>query len=169
MTSAAVAACPVVVVRGAVEPARSDAPPVVVGIDESPSSNAALAFAFDEAHLRRSPLVAVHAWIDQGGIDRSSSAFVDRSAAKEDQCPPPGGPDPSLVGEVPRCGRHVGRRSRGPAEVLVAQSRGAALVVVVVGSRGRGGVVGLLLGSVGQAMIHHADCTVAVVRTGETA
>ncbi|GAY07660.1 universal stress protein [Pseudonocardia sp. N23] len=165
MTSAAVAACPVVVVRGAVEPARSDAP-VVVGIDESPSSNAALAFAFDEAHLRRSPLVAVHAWIDQG-IDRSSSAFVDRSAAKEDQCPHLADrirpwsekyPDVAVTRVVAR---------DGPAEVLVAQSRGAALVVV--GSRGRGGVVGLLLGSVGQPMIHHADCTVAVVRTGETA
>jgi nucleotide-binding universal stress UspA family protein len=49
-----------------------------------------------------------------------------------------------------------------PARVLVDQSADAQLIVV--GSHGRGGVAGLLLGSVGHAVLHRADCPVAIVR-----
>jgi len=52
-----------------------------------------------------------------------------------------------------------------PAEMLLAAASGAELLVV--GSRGRGGFAGLLLGSVSQTCAHHARCPVVIVRRGE--
>jgi nucleotide-binding universal stress UspA family protein len=153
--------CPVVVVRGAdPDTAPRQDGPVVVGVDGSPNSRAALDFAFEAAALRGAPLTAVHAWSDlpvvtvwelttdwhliQQNESEALSQWLAEGRAHHPDVP---------VDEV------VVRD--GPAHVLLEHARTAQLVVV--GSRGRGGFRGLLLGSTSQAMIQHAACPVAVV------
>lgn len=157
---AAHADCPVLVARGE---ARADGP-VVVGVDGSPLSNLAVGFAAEEASLRGTGLVAVHTWT--GPV----------SAGPGDMLPPVY--DPDLVEEqerlvlaeavagigdrypdVPVTERLVRGR---PANLLVEESRAAQLVVL--GARGLGGFAGMLLGSVSQAVLHHAHCPLAIVR-----
>ena len=159
---AARAACPTIVVRpaqpGGAVPVDG---PVVVGVDGSPTSEAALAFAFDAAAARRSPLVAVHAWRDTL-IDSSFANTSDWQAVENDE---------QLVLAERLAGwgakypdvsvERVIVQDR-PEHALRARSLGAQLLVV--GSRGRGGVVGTILGSVSQSVLRHAGCPVAIVR-----
>jgi nucleotide-binding universal stress UspA family protein len=158
------AECPTVVVRGEAEPPDA-ASPVVVGVDGSPTSAAALAFAFDAAAARKVPLVAVHTWWDLL-VDPSLAPLLDWDAIEDDERQVLA---ERLAGwgekypDVP-VERLVTREH--PSRALVEQSRRAQLVVV--GSRGRGGVAGLVLGSVSHAVLHRAHCPVAVVRS-ETA
>jgi nucleotide-binding universal stress UspA family protein len=157
---AARAQCPVVAVRGADHDG-----PVVVGVDGTPVGEAAIAFAFAEASARGAGLVAVHTWTDlvlevalAGGpadldfsvlAQQAEEVLGERLAGWQEKYP-----DVSVT-------RHVSREraSRG----LLRHAEGAQLVVV--GSRGRGGFRGLLLGSTSQHLLHHAPCPVAVVRT----
>ncbi|MEU7815209.1 universal stress protein [Pseudonocardia sp. NPDC049154] len=155
---AAGAACPVVVVRGA----RSPDGPVVVGVDgRGAADEPALHFAFEEAALRGSPLVAVHTW-SGAVLDPFLVPTLDPKAvlAEEEQ----------LLEErvAPWRSKYAGTEVRlavafdGAARELVTHSEGAGLVVV--GSRGLGSLGGLTMGSVSQAVLHHAACPVAVVR-----
>jgi nucleotide-binding universal stress UspA family protein len=152
------AACPVVVVRG--DRARDDAP-VVVGIDGSSVSEAALAFAFDAAAARGVDLVTVHAW-SSTAIDEELESLVDWDAVVEDAVLAE-----RLAGwgqKYPQVSvRRTVVRDRA-VRALVDASAEAQLVVV--GSRGRGNAVGLLLGSVSHGVLHDAHCPVAVVRPG---
>jgi nucleotide-binding universal stress UspA family protein len=157
------ASCPVIVVRGS-EPDRTGPrpEPVVVGVDGSPTSEAATAFAFEAASLRRVPLVAVHVWRDVL-VDATMAPLLDWDVIDSDEREVLA---ERLAGwtekypDVPV--RRLVARDR-PARALVEESGRAQLVVV--GSRGRGGFHGLLLGSVSQALLHHARCPVAVVRS----
>jgi nucleotide-binding universal stress UspA family protein len=157
---AARAECPVVVVRGE---RASDAGPVVVGIDGSPISEAALAFAFEAAATRTAPLIAVHAWADSV-LEAAVAPLLDWDAIEADEhrllaerLAGWGGKYPDV--EV----RRVVARDR-PAHALLEQATGTAAQLVVVGSHGRGSVAGLVLGSVSHAVLHHSPCPVAVVR-----
>jgi nucleotide-binding universal stress UspA family protein len=155
-------ACPVVVVRGP-EPAISAARtgPVVVGVDGSPDGEAAVAFAFEAAAVRGVPLVAVHTWLDLL-VDPTTAALLDLDALEDDER---GVLAERLAGWSERypdvAVRRLVVRDR-PAHALVQESKGAQLVVV--GSRGRGGLAGMVLGSVSHAVLHHSHCPVAVVR-----
>jgi len=155
--------CPVAVVRHlpAVAP---DRPGVVVGSDGSPVSEAAVAEAFRQADARLLPLTVVHTWqLDYTGTGMAvlESEELRRQLAQEER---------ALAAEVvagwsekyPDVVVHQHVMQAHPVQALVQHSRGAELLVV--GSRGRGGFRGLLLGSVSQGVLHHAECPVLVVR-----
>jgi nucleotide-binding universal stress UspA family protein len=158
---AAHAHCPVVVVRGlGAGTPPPEGGPVAVGVDGSPASESALGFAVEEAVALGAPLLAVHAWQDIAVGDAKGRLLHTDSVADEGQArldvslAPWRAKHPELVIEP------VVVRDR-PARALVRCSAGAQLVVV--GSRGRGPLAGLVLGSVSQAVLHHAASPVAVV------
>jgi nucleotide-binding universal stress UspA family protein len=133
--------------------------PVVVGIDGSPASEAATAIAFDEASRRGVELVAVHAWSDYlvaelPGIDwsdvktQAEETLAERLAGWQERYP-----DVTV--------RRVVTLDR-PTHQLLEQSESAQLTVV--GSHGRGGFAGMLLGSVSSAVAASARMPVIVAR-----
>ena len=157
------APCPVVVVH----PERAGAPdgPVVVGVDGSALSERAVEHAVAEAVAADAPLLAVHAWLlpQVGGPELAAYGAVDETEHRRAHDVHAALLAESLAGWADkhpdlRVEQRVLEDHTGHA--LVAASRGARLVVV--GSRGRGGFRGLLLGSVSSAVVHHADCPVMV-------
>ncbi|MFE9774450.1 universal stress protein [Streptomyces sp. NPDC005931] len=158
--------CPVLVVR---EPGAEDGP-VVLGVDGSAAGAEAVGFAFAEAALRGTDLVALHAW---------TTWNAPLPAPPDAAAPYANEPGALAAGEERLLAETLaGQQERypdvkvrhrvvhgGTREALIEASRTARLLVV--GARGRGGFSGLLLGSVSQAMLHHAHCPVAVVRGGE--
>ena len=141
---------------------------VVVGVDGSEASSAALRWAADEARLRGATLKVVEAWhvpsVGYGAyVALPPDSFEDwakqTSASLEEQLTKVLGeePGPSVVREV----------LEGPAaKAILEAATGAELVVV--GSRGRGGFSGLLLGSVSAQVAHHARCPVTIVPEGDS-
>lgn len=144
---------------------------IVVGIDGSPPADDALRWALDEARLRGADLEVVHAWehpavamVQYGNVALPVTARDELEKAAEE-----------LIRRTLRdvVGAKAGQpvtlstviREGKPSEVLVAESKDAAMVVV--GARGRGGFSSLLLGSVSSQVVHHA--TVPVVVVHETA
>lgn len=156
-TVAAHARCPVVVVG--TEPPESAADlPVVAGITDDRAADGVLDFAFREAAARRAPLTVVHAGRPGAVEPRHPERFF-------------GGTAPALAARVANyASRYPGVTvtshvaGAAAADELVAASTRAQLVVV--GSRGRGRVSGLVLGSVGQYLLHEAHSPVAVVHPG---
>lgn len=135
---------------------------IVVGIDGSPGSRAALRWAIAEARLRGASVEVVTAYAVSYQAMNPESAYLEAdpealvARVKEMQASAiaeEGAPDVAIVP----------RAVPGPAPgILVGASQGAELLVV--GSRGRGRVRDLLLGSVSHYVTHHAPCPVVVVR-----
>lgn len=149
------AGCPVAVVPEVAEP-QVEPPRVLVGIDHSPASRAALRYAVEHARRHGSVLVPVfvHEPVVAGagpdlrdleGGERASLKATAAAAGADD-----------LVVEPEVCTGHAG-------EVLNRLARPQD--VLVTGSRGRGGFTGLLLGSTSTSIAQHATCPVVVVRS----
>ncbi|HEY7224755.1 MAG TPA: universal stress protein [Micromonosporaceae bacterium] len=173
--TAAHATCPVLVIRPSdkqapAEPGTARAPrvdlprPVLVGVDGSSTSDSAIEFAFAEAELRGVALIAVYVWWllpthnlgpDLPGRQHLDDAQEEARRLLSEMMAGWTAKFPDLPVQL----RAV--QSMNPSHELIEASRDAGLVVV--GSRGRGGFTGLLLGSVGRDLVGHAHCPVAVV------
>jgi nucleotide-binding universal stress UspA family protein len=146
------AAGAVTVVRGHVRPVPGHRPgPVVVGVDGSGASQAAAAFAFEEAALRGVPLLAVCALADSAavlGAGPRLQADFEQVLGKCAADHPEVTVRPVLAQGTPR------------SALLEAASQAQLLVV---GARGRGGLRGMVLGSVSLTILHYALCPVSVI------
>ncbi len=152
-TLAAHASCPLIIVHRRTDQ-RSPASRVVVGTDGSDASEPAVDFAFEAAARHGASLTAVHAW------SPPTSVFPEAVVAQHER--------ERLLGVLeakarrfPQIEVEVKLVDDDPGRALTEESADAELIVV--GSRGRGGLQGLLLGSVSQTVLHDAECPVAVV------
>ena len=163
MQVAAYASCPVVVVREVAADSRT-AQRVVVGVDGSDLSVDATGYAFAQAARRGLGLTVLHAWdinAYTSGVAMSALPDVWTDLETEQEVITA----TAVTGwqdKYPDVDVRTHVLQGRPADILVDASEHAALVVV--GSRGRGGFRGLLLGSVSRNVLHRAHCPVAVVR-----
>ncbi|MCU1613163.1 MAG: UspA domain protein [Frankiales bacterium] len=136
---------------------------IVVGLDGSPASLCALEWAVGQASLTGAAVEAVTAWqypaayggypVDAGTDWRANAHDIQDTAVKE-----------ALGDDATGLVRLVAEGH--PVRVLLDAAAGADLLVV--GSRGRGGFTGMLLGSVSEHVVAHAPCAVVVIRTPAT-
>ncbi|WP_186629918.1 universal stress protein [Rhodococcus sp. BP22] len=154
--------CPVTIVRAWPDDDRVQAADaVVVGVDGTMASDAAVALAFEEAAVRRAPLTAVHAWSD---ADLSIGIPV-RGLEWPMNKPPTEDALTRILDKYSRqypsvSVRRVVVRDR-PVHALLDHAQGAQLLVV--GSHGRGGFSGMMLGSTSRSVLGRAFCPVAIV------
>ncbi|MFE3055937.1 universal stress protein [Nocardia sp. NPDC059239] len=152
--------CPVAVIHAtaAADPLSAEKP-VLVGIDGSPHSVPAVEFAFQEASVRKVGVTALHVWTDVLGSyvpligweplrAQENELLSERLAGFGERYP-----------DVPVRRMLVTER---PAQALLQESEHAQLVVI--GSRGRGGFTGMLLGSTSSTVLHNVETPTVVVR-----
>lgn len=156
------ASCPVAVVRGEHEAVGTEA--IVVGVDGSSYSAATLAYAFEVAAAREVPLRAVHAWHslvrDEAWAPRPTDGGRALLQADEERLL-----TETLAGWCEKYPDVVVQQFAPldkPVRALLSHAERAQLVVV--GARGRGGFLGLLLGSTSQHLIQHSPCPVVIAR-----
>ncbi len=138
---------------------------IVVGIDGSEESTAALAFAYEEAELRGIELQAIYAcdvparWAEAYNPAWPVDEKRFRDSAEKDAA---GFVEQYLAGKPQPAWLKISAVDDYPSTALMARAEHAHMLVV--GSRGRGGFKRMLLGSVSSACVNHARCPVVVVR-----
>ncbi|MCQ4120800.1 universal stress protein [Rhodococcus tibetensis] len=153
--------CPVAVFRGALDFPSPDLRPIVVGVDGSRISELAVRQAFALAAAFGVGLEVVHAWSgERRHALAHASKFVDWSAYEEAERAVVSDCLAERVENYPDVQVTGATIEGAPAEVLIRHASSAQLLVV--GSHGRGKVLGALLGSVSQNLVHHAPCPVLV-------
>jgi nucleotide-binding universal stress UspA family protein len=141
---------------------------VVVGVDGSDGSKAALRWAVEEARARGGTVFAVHAWEVPPMAYASFAAVPDLTPHEMEKLGDETARETisSVIGDDVSVPVIVELREGHATRALVEASADADLLVV--GTRGRGGFAGLLLGSISTYAVHHATCPVVVVRPGWT-
>jgi nucleotide-binding universal stress UspA family protein len=132
---------------------------IVVGVDGSPEAAAALAWALDMAEPRHATVDTVHAFWCPSDSELLISGLTEQQHKASDVLR--SAVEPAAAAHPGLCIQQQVIEG-SPAPVLIDACVGADLLVV--GSRGRGGFAGLLLGSVSQQCVHYAPCPIAVVR-----
>lgn len=161
------APCPVAIVRTGATWRTSDER-IVVGVDGSSGSTSALAWAVDEAVARGATLEAVavgqlpYYAVDPYGVVPTTDPAMIAESARAVSAEALARVDASRLTRPIEHSVHTG----GAAECILSAAKDADLVVL--GSRGRGGFAGLLLGSVSAQVAHHAPCPVVIIREPKT-
>jgi nucleotide-binding universal stress UspA family protein len=139
---------------------------IVVGVDHSASSRAALHWAYDEATHHGAALTLVTSWhrppLPTPPGYGSSPPEGYPTLPKGDALALLEQLTAELEARTPTVDVRTSIEEGNPAKVLIERSKEADLVVV--GARGHGGFAGMLLGSVSQHLVAHAECPVVVVR-----
>ncbi len=153
--------CPVTVIHTiSATDAVTTAQPILVGVDGTENSAPALEVAFEEASLRRVGLVALHAWSDiSSELHFSMEGWVKLRESEDAALAE------NLAGYAERYPDVELRRAsvyHHPVRSLLNEAENAQLLVV--GSHGRGGFAGMLLGSTSAALVQSAECPVMIVR-----
>jgi nucleotide-binding universal stress UspA family protein len=160
------ATCPVIVARSPVTGELATAVGrggIVVGVDGSAISEAAIAFAFEEASWRGAGLTVIHAWQTARMPVTFDVAEATREAAEERVLAEALAGWSEKYPDVQVMSRLVRDH---PARALMEESMGA--VLLVLGSHGRGRFAEMVLGSVSQVVLRHASTSIAIVRNQES-
>lgn len=151
---------PVIVVRPTLPPVRRDGGRIVVGVDGSPASRAALDFAFGEAELRGASVTAVCAWWDLGALPGPDRVpFTDPAALRQDAQARFEEMVASWASAHPKVATATEFVLERPRRAVAQAASGA--ILLVLGDRGVGSSPATRLGPVAQAALAAAPCPVA--------
>lgn len=165
------AKCPVVVVREDNQVTEANKyGPVVVGVDGSEVSQRATEFAFEEAQARGAKLVAIHTWMDmqvQASLAGLAAAQQEWNVIEDEQTQLLHDRIQPLLERFPDVDVDMVITRDRPIRALEDSAKDSQLLVV--GSHGRGGFRGMLLGSTSRALLQSAPCPMVVVRPTDNA